>query len=194
MNGSKHLSPASPAGAATAVKTVAVIGAGTMGNGIAQVFAQTGHEVKLIDTQAGSLERAVKSIGSSLDRLIKKELMSAADKDATLKRLQTGADLKSASGADWVVEAVFEDLAVKKKIFEELDRVTPKHAVLASNTSSISITEIAAATKRPEQVIGMHFMNPVPVMKLVEVIRGLQTSDATYEETAALAQSLGKTP
>jgi 3-hydroxybutyryl-CoA dehydrogenase len=102
--------------------------------------------------------------------------------------------LQAASHADWVVEAVFEDLSVKRKIFEELDRVAPKHAVLASNTSSISITEIAAATKRPERVIGMHFMNPVPLMKLVEIIRGLQTSDATYAETAALSQALGKTP
>ncbi len=183
-------SPESPA----ALKTVAVIGAGTMGNGICQVFAQNGHGVRLIDAQAPSLERALKTIGGSIEKLEKKEALPAGSKDAVLARIQTGTDLSAARDADWVVEAVFEDLEVKRSIFTELDRIMPAHAVLASNTSSISITEIAAFTKRPSQVIGMHFMNPVPLMKLVEIIRGLQTSDETYRATEQLARELGKVP
>ncbi|MBI5837058.1 MAG: 3-hydroxybutyryl-CoA dehydrogenase [Candidatus Eisenbacteria bacterium] len=178
----------------TAVKTVAVVGAGTMGNGIAQVLAQKGYQVQLLDSQAPALDRAVKTIGGSMDRLIKKEAITAADKDAALARLKTSTSLGEVKDADWVIEAVFEDLEVKKAIFKELDRTAPAHAVLATNTSAIPITALAAATGRPEKVIGMHFMNPVPMMKLVEVIRGLQTSDATYAATEALAKDLGKVP
>ncbi len=178
----------------TTVRNVAVIGAGTMGNGIAQVFAQTGYHVRLVDAQPAALERAVKTIGGSMDRLIKKEAMTTAQKDSALARIQTSSALADAKDADLVVEAVFEDREVKRRIFQELDQVTPGHAILASNTSSISITDIAASTKRPDQVIGMHFMNPVPLMKLVEVIRGLQTSDATYAAVEALSKDLGKVP
>ncbi len=178
----------------TAVKTVAVVGAGTMGNGIAQVLAQTGYGVRLIDAAQPALDRALKTVGGSMDRLIKKEAMTAADKEAALSRIRTATALAEAREADWVIEAVFEDAAVKKQIFQELDRLAPAHAVLATNTSAIPITELAACTKRPAQVIGMHFMNPVPMMKLVEVIRGLQTSDATYAATEDLAKKLGKTP
>ena len=183
-------SPESPA----AVKTIAVIGAGTMGNGICQVFAQHGHEVRLIDAQPASLERGLKNIGGSLEKLEKKEILPAGAAKAALARIHAGGDLSAAKDADWVVEAVFEDMKVKRQIFTELDRITPAHAILASNTSSISITEIAACTKRPSQVIGMHFMNPVPLMKLVEIIRGLQTSDETCRATEQLAKDLGKVP
>ena len=177
------------------MKRVAVIGAGTMGNGIAHVFAQSGHTVTLVDVHAAALERAQATIDRNLDRLVAKERISAEDKAATLARLSTSTEMHGAvSDADLVVEAATERLDLKLKIFEQLDSATPQHCILATNTSSISITKIAAATKRPAQVIGMHFMNPVPIMKLVEVIRGYDTSDATTETTVALSKQLGKVP
>ena len=177
------------------MKRVAVIGAGTMGNGIAHVFAQSGHTVTLVDVHAAALERAQATIDRNLDRLVAKERISAEDKAATLARLTTSTEMRGAvSEADLVVEAATERLDLKLKIFEQLDAATPEHCILATNTSSISITKIAAATKRPAQVIGMHFMNPVPIMKLVEVIRGYDTSDATTETTVALSKQLGKVP
>ena len=177
------------------MKRVAVIGAGTMGNGIAHVFAQSGHTVTLVDVQAAALERAKATIDRNLDRLVAKERISAENKAATLGRLSTSTEMHGAvSDADLVVEAATERLDLKLKIFEQLDSAAPDHCILATNTSSISITKIAAATKRPAQVIGMHFMNPVPIMKLVEVIRGYDTSDATTETTVALSKQLGKVP
>ena len=177
------------------MKRVAVIGAGTMGNGIAHVFAQSGHTVTLVDVHAAALDRAQATIDRNLDRLVAKERISAEDKAATLARLSTSTEMHGAvSDADLVVEAATERLDLKLKIFGQLDAAAPEHCILATNTSSISITKIAAATKRPEQVIGMHFMNPVPIMKLVEVIRGYDTSDATTETTVALSKQLGKVP
>ena len=177
------------------MKRVVVIGAGTMGNGIAHVFAQSGHTVTLVDVQAAALERAQATIDRNLDRLVAKERLTAEDKAATLSRLTTSTEMHGAvSDADLVVEAATERLDLKLKIFEQLDAAAPAHCILATNTSSISITKIAAATKRPAQVIGMHFMNPVPIMKLVEVIRGYDTSDATTETTVALSKQLGKVP
>ena len=177
------------------MKRVVVIGAGTMGNGIAHVFAQSGHTVTLVDVQAAALERAQATIDRNLDRLVAKERLTAEDKAATLSRLTTSTEMHGAvSDADLVVEAATERLDLKLKIFEQLDAAAPAHCILATNTSSISITKIAAATKRPAQVIGMHFMNPVPIMKLVEVIRGYDTSDDTTETTVALSKQLGKVP
>ena len=177
------------------MKRVAVIGAGTMGNGIAHVFAQSGHTVTLVDVHVAALDRAQATIDRNLDRLVAKERISAEDKAATLARLSTSTEMHGAvSDADLVVEAATERLDLKLKIFGQLDAAAPEHCILATNTSSISITKIAAATKRPAQVIGMHFMNPVPIMKLVEVIRGYDTSDATTETTVALSKQLGKVP
>ena len=177
------------------MKRVVVIGAGTMGNGIAHVFAQSGHTVTLVDVHAAALDRAQATIDRNLDRLVAKERISAEDKAATLARLSTSTEMHGAvSDADLVVEAATERLDLKLKIFGQLDAAAPEHCILATNTSSISITKIAAATKRPAQVIGMHFMNPVPIMKLVEVIRGYDTSDATTETTVALSKQLGKVP
>ena len=177
------------------MKRVAVIGAGTMGNGIAHVFAQSGHTVTLVDVHAAALDRAQATIDRNLDRLVAKERISAEDKAATLARLSTSTEMHGAvSDADLVVEAATERLDLKLKIFGQLDAAAPEHCILATNTSSISITKIAAATKRPAQVIGMHCMNPVPIMKLVEVIRGYDTSDATTETTVALSKQLGKVP
>ena len=174
---------------------LSVIGAGTMGNGIAHVFAQNGHDVTLVDLDQDRLDAAVATIGKNLDRQVKKEAISDADKAATLDRLVPVTDLvKGVAGADLVVEAATENAELKARIFDQLDDAAPAGAILASNTSSISITQIAAATDRPEQVIGMHFFNPVPVMKLVEVVRGLATSDETYETVRSLAEDLGKTP
>jgi 3-hydroxybutyryl-CoA dehydrogenase len=175
------------------MKNAAVLGAGTMGNGIAHVFAQSGYQVALFDVSEAALTRAVATIEKNLDRQVAKGTLSAADKDAALARIQTGTSLEAAvSQADLVVEAATENEAVKMKIFEDLDRLAPAHCILASNTSSLSITRIAAATQRPEQVIGMHFMNPVPVMKLVEIIRGFKTSDATTDAVIRMSESLGK--
>jgi 3-hydroxybutyryl-CoA dehydrogenase len=175
------------------MKNAAVLGAGTMGNGIAHVFAQSGYQVALFDVSEAALTRAVATIEKNLERQVAKGTLSAADKDAALARIQTGTSLEAAvSQADLVVEAATENEAVKMKIFEDLDRLAPAHCILASNTSSLSITRIAAATQRPEQVIGMHFMNPVPVMKLVEIIRGFKTSDATTDAVIRISESLGK--
>ncbi|HEX2717934.1 MAG TPA: 3-hydroxybutyryl-CoA dehydrogenase [Gemmatimonadaceae bacterium] len=172
---------------------VAVVGAGQMGNGIAHVFAQSGFPVTMIDVSADALARGKATIEKNLDRQVKKGTLDAAAKDAALGRVATNTDLGAASEAALVVEAATENRDLKFRIFGDLDREAPG-AILASNTSSISITEIAARTKRPEQVIGMHFMNPVPVMQLVEVIRGLATSDETTKRTIELAKSVGKTP
>jgi len=173
---------------------VAVIGAGQMGNGIAHVFAQNGFDVTMIDVSADALERGKFTIASNLDRQIKKGTLQAADKEAILGRIATARSLDAANAASLVIEAATENRDLKFQIFAELDRVASTGAILATNTSSISITEIAARTKRPEQVIGMHFMNPVPVMQLVEVIRGLATSDAATTRVLELSKSVGKTP
>ncbi len=173
---------------------VAVIGAGQMGNGIAHVFAAKGWDVKMIDVDARALEKGVATIRSNFDRQIKKGTASEADRDAALKCIATSPSLDAVSDRDVVVEAATENEALKFKIFADLDRLAPADAILASNTSSISITSIAAKTKRPQNVIGMHFMNPVPVMQLVEVIRGQATSDSTAVLVMDLARKLGKTP
>ena len=182
------------AGPSAMVKTVAVVGGGTMGNGIAQAFATSGFDVELVDVKPEFVERALATIGKNLDRVAKKQSWPADQAPAILKRVRGGVNLHVASGCQLVVEAVSEDFALKRQVFETLDRVAPAATVLASNTSSISITEIAAVTKRPDKVIGMHFMNPVPVMTLIELIRGLATSDATYALTEDLTKRLGKTP
>lgn len=176
------------------IKKVAVIGAGTMGNGIAHVFAQRGHDLVLVDLDQGRLDAALKTIGANLERQVKRGTIAEEEVGATLSRIQTATSTGDVADADLVVEAVSEDLGLKLNIFRELDEVVRPEAILASNTSSISITAIAGASRRPEQVIGMHFMNPVPVMKLVEVIRGLQTSDETTATIMALSERLGKTP
>ena len=173
---------------------VAVVGAGQMGNGIAHVFAQSGIPVTMIDVSSDALQRGRATIEKNLDRQLKKGTLDAAAKEATLGRLTTNTDLAAASDATLVVEAATENVELKFRIFSDLDRIAPPRAILASNTSSISITEIAARTARPEQVVGMHFMNPVPVMQLVEVIRGLATSDETTRRVLELSRALGKTP
>ena len=181
-------------GPSAGVKTVGVIGGGTMGNGIAQAFATSGFEVELVDVKPEFVDKALATIGRNLDRVAKKQSWPAEQAPGILKRIRGGTNLDAARGCQLVVEAVSEDFALKKQVFETLDRVAPAGAVLATNTSSISITEIAAVTKRPDKVIGMHFMNPVPVMSLIEIIRGLATSDATYALTEDLSRRLGKTP
>ena len=173
---------------------IAVVGAGQMGNGIAHVFAQTGYAVTMIDVSDDALARGRATIDKNLDRQVKKGTLDAAAKDATLSRIAASKDIGAAGDATLVVEAATENPELKFRIFGDLDRVSSGGAILATNTSSISITTIAAKTKRPEQVVGMHFMNPVPVMQLVEIIRGLATSDATTQRVVALAKSLGKTP
>jgi 3-hydroxybutyryl-CoA dehydrogenase len=174
---------------------VTVIGTGTMGNGIAHVFAQNGHDVTVVDVDTARIERGLATIASNLDRQVKKEVITAAQKDETLARISTTTDLKAAAaGADLIVEAASEDLDIKSDIFRTIDAIAGEGAILASNTSSISITQIAALTSRPDKVIGMHFFNPVPMMKLVEIIRGYATSDATYTSVRELAEKLGKTP
>lgn len=177
------------------IDRIAVIGGGTMGNGIAHVAAQHGKSVRLIDVSADVLEKAIATISKNLDRQVKKELIDEAEKEAILGRIETTQSIdEGVPDVQLVVEAVPERAELKRGIFEMLDEVAAPGTILASNTSSISITEIAAATKRPEDVIGMHFMNPVPVMKLIEVIRGLATSDETTRATFALSEELGKTP
>jgi len=173
---------------------VAVIGAGTMGNGIAHVFASNGWDVTLIDVAEKQLEKAIATITKNMDRQIKKGALEEADRDAALGRITTANALDAISGAELVIEAATEKADLKFEIFEKLDGLADDGVVLASNTSSISITEIAARTKRPDKVIGMHFMNPVPMMKLVEIIRGLGTSDETTKGVMDTASTLGKTP
>lgn len=174
---------------------IAVIGGGTMGNGIAHVFAQHGYSVTLIDVAPSALEKALATIQGNLERQIKKGTLTEQEKTETLARLQTQTDLAAGvANAELVVEAATENVALKTKIFAELDRLAPPGAILATNTSSIGITQIAAATQRPQQVIGMHFMNPVPVMKLVEVIRGYATSDEVTQVVMDLSRKLEKVP
>lgn len=176
------------------VKKVLVIGAGQMGSGIAQVCAQSGYEVILNDISEEALDRGVSNIERLLSRNVEKERMTEEEKNAVLSRITKSTDLEgSAKEIDLAIEAVVENIDVKKDVFRKLDANAPEHAILASNTSSLPITDIASATNRPERVIGMHFMNPVPVMKLVEIIRGLQTSDETYEVIADMTKKLYKT-
>ena len=175
-------------------KTIAVIGAGTMGNGIAQVLAAGGLEVVMTDIDDSALQRGVNAVTKSLDRLLSKQKISEGDKKNILGRIKTATKLDAVADCDVVVEAATENVDLKLRIFADLDRIAKPAAILASNTSSISLTRIAGATKRPAQVIGMHFFNPVPMMQLVELIRALQTSDATFETVKALTQQVGKTP
>ena len=177
------------------MKNIAVIGAGTMGNGIAHVFAQTNHKVNLIDVSEEALEKAKATIAKNLDRMIKKEKISEEDKENTLNNIHTITDLtKGVSDSDLIIEAATENLELKLSIFQQIDKASKPDAILATNTSSISITKIASVTSRPDKVIGMHFMNPVPVMKLVEVIRGYATSDEVTEATMKKSKELGKIP
>ncbi len=173
---------------------VAVVGAGTMGNGIAHVFAQQGWNVTLVDVETDALERAMKTIAANIERLVKKGAGNREQGAATLGRIQTSMSFDAVKQADFVVEAATENPEIKFQVFEDLDRLAPPATILASNTSSISITQIASQTKRPDRVIGMHFMNPVPLMPLVEVVRGLQTSDETTSKVVEVAKQLGKTP
>lgn len=174
-------------------KGIGVVGAGAMGNGIAQAFAVAGYQVTMTDIAEAQLQRGLATVSSSLDRLIKKEKMTAADKTAVLSRITTSTDLSSLARCDLIIEAASENLDLKLRIFAQLDEIAKPDTLLASNTSSISITRIAAATKRPSRVIGMHFFNPVPVMALVELISGLQTADETHSAVNELVESIGKT-
>lgn len=176
------------------IQTFMVVGAGQMGSGIAQVAAQAGLQVILNDLRQEFVDRGLQTITKNLSRNVEKGKLAAEEKQAILARIQLSTDLADGKDADFVVEAVTENMAVKREIFQTLDQVCPPHAVLASNTSSLPITEIAAVTKRPEKVIGMHFMNPVPVMKLVEIIRGLQTADEVYQLVEDLSRQMGKVP
>ncbi len=176
------------------IKVAGVIGSGTMGNGIAQVFAQAGREVVMVDVKEEFLKKALATIEKNLGRMVKKEKITGEQAKEALGRIRTSTNITDASGAQIVVEAVFEDMAVKSEIFKKLDANCPPETILSSNTSSISITGIAATTNRPDRVIGMHFMNPVPIMKLVEVIRGLATSDETTGLVKALSEDIGKVP
>ncbi|MFA1714331.1 3-hydroxybutyryl-CoA dehydrogenase [Peribacillus frigoritolerans] len=176
------------------IQKVMVIGAGQMGSGIAQVCAMSGYEVLLHDLKDEYVEKGLGTIAKNLSRQVEKGKMESEEKDAILSRLTSSTNLKNAAAVDLVIEAAVENMEIKTRIFAELDEITPRHVILASNTSSLPITEIAAATKRPEKVIGMHFMNPVPVMKLVEVIRGLATADEVYQEVEKMAESLNKVP
>ncbi len=176
------------------LKTIGIVGAGTMGNGIAQAFAVSGFDVILTDISEAAVQKGVATIAGSLDRLIKKEKMTAEQKAAALAKIQTATDVAALKSVDLIIEAATENFELKTKIFKQLDELAKPEAIIASNTSSISITKLAATTKRPAQVIGMHFFNPVPMMALVEVIRGLQTSDATYAAVETLSKAVGKTP
>ncbi|MCP3688267.1 MAG: 3-hydroxybutyryl-CoA dehydrogenase [Gammaproteobacteria bacterium] len=176
------------------IKTVGVVGAGTMGNGIVQVCATAGLTVFMHDIAEDAVQRGLDTISISLDRLIKKEKITSADKAAALSNIKTTTSMEDLSEADIVIEAATEIEALKLQIFEQLDRICKPSALLASNTSSISLTKIAGATQRPAQVVGMHFMNPVPMMALVEVIRALQTSDAVYQQIHELSEFIGKVP
>jgi 3-hydroxybutyryl-CoA dehydrogenase len=179
---------------ADAIKTIAVLGAGTMGNGIAHVFARAGYNVILRDVEQRFLDRGLETIGKNLDREVKKEKIAAADKPLILARIKPSTDPASLSAADLAVEAVPEQLDIKLRVLKEADAALKPGAILASNTSSISITQLAAQTSRPGKFIGMHFMNPVPMMVLVEVIRGLATTDETFSTTMSLCEKLGKKP
>lgn len=176
------------------MKNITVIGSGTMGNGIAHTFAQFGYSVLLIDVRKEFLDKGMDTISKNLDRQVKKELITEEQKNKTLSNIKTSMDIKDSKDSDLVVEAASENFDIKKKIFQDLDSVCKPEAILATNTSSISITEIAAVTKRADKVIGMHFMNPVPVMKLVETIRGLATSQETYDTIKALTEKIEKVP
>jgi len=176
------------------IKTVAVLGAGTMGNGIAHVFARAGYQVILRDVEQRFLDRAMETIGKNLDREIKKGKLTEAEKPGVLARLKPVTDMSAIAAADFVVEAVPEKLEIKRAVLGEVDKLLRPEVILASNTSSISMTALAALTSRPDRFVGMHFMNPVPMMVLVEVIRALQTSQATFDATMELAKKLGKTP
>ena len=176
------------------VKTIMVIGAGQMGAGIAQVCAQAGYEVFLNDLKPEFVERGLSGIKKNLNRNVEKGRMTAAQMEAAVSRIAASTDLQDAGKADLVIEAAVENIDIKAKIFAQLDEIAPEHAILASNTSSLPITEIAAATKRPEKVIGMHFMNPVPVMKLVEIIRGLATAEEVYQTIEEITKTLDKVP
>ncbi|PEC22959.1 3-hydroxybutyryl-CoA dehydrogenase [Bacillus cereus] len=176
------------------VQKIVLIGAGQMGSGIAQVCAMAGYDVKVQDLKQEQLDRGLAVITKNLARQVEKGRMKEEEKEATLNRLTWTLDLNSVKEADLVIEAAVEKMDIKKKIFANLDEIAPEHAILATNTSSLPITEIAAVTKRPEKVIGMHFMNPVPVMKLVEIIRGLATDDAVYETIEDITKKIGKVP
>mgnify|MGYP003498503511 CR=1 FL=1 len=176
------------------IQKVLVIGAGQMGSGIAQVCAQAGFDVKLNDMKEEYFQRGLANITKNLSRNVEKGRMTEEEKSQVLSRITKSLDLNDASDVDLVIEAAVENMEIKQKIFKQLDEITPKHAILASNTSSLPITEIAAATNRPAQVIGMHFMNPVPVMKLVEIIRGLATTDDVYTSIEEMTKKLGKVP
>ena len=175
------------------MKHIAVIGGGTMGNGIAHAAAASAFDVTLVDVGQEILDRAIKTISTNLQRGVDKGKMTAGEKTAVLGRIKISSDMQAVADADIVIEAIIENLAAKTQLFATLDKLTKPECILASNTSSISITKIAAATKRPEKVIGMHFMNPVPVMALVEVIRGIATADDTYQRVEDLAKRMGKT-
>ena len=174
------------------MKKISIIGAGTMGNGIAQVFAMNNYKVDLIDLNSDSLSNAMNTISINLDRMIKKDIISDDQKLSVLDNLSTSTNIKDAKSSELVIEAVTENIGIKLKIFQELDQLCPSETILATNTSSISITEIAAATNREDRVIGMHFMNPVPIMKLVEVIRGRKTSDQTTNTIIELSETIKK--
>ncbi len=176
------------------IRQIGIIGAGTMGNGIAQAFAICGFDVTMTDISAAAVQRGLKAVDGSLERLVKKEKLTAEAKAAALGHIKTATDVNAVRGSDLIIEAATENLDLKLKIFAQLAELAGDTAILATNTSSISITRLAAATKLADRVIGMHFFNPVAVMQLVELIRGLQTSDATYAAVAAVAKKIGKTP
>lgn len=175
------------------IKTIGVIGSGQMGNGIAHVAAQNGYKVVLNDIDHGRVKEAVKTITSNLDRMLAKEKITSSQKDQTLANITTSTDILDLKETDLIIEAATENVELKLELFKKLDAMVGANTILATNTSSISITKIAAATKRPDKVVGMHFMNPVPVMKLIEVIRGLLTSDETYQTILQVSEKLGKT-
>ena len=176
------------------IKRIGVVGAGTMGNGIAQAFSVCGYGVTMTDISDAAVARGMKSIDGSLERLVKKEKLTAQEKSAALGRIKTGTELALFKDADLVIEAATENLELKLKLFSQLSELAPPEAIIGTNTSSISITRLAAATNRPQQVIGMHFFNPVAMMQLIELIRGLQTSDATYAAVEAVSKKIGKIP
>ncbi len=186
--------PVQKGGSNMEIKEIAVVGGGTMGNGIAHVFAQSGFSVTLIELRQDLLDKALGKIAKNMDRQVKKGLITQEAKDQAVARIKPGLGLEAAKGAQLVIEAVPETLKIKKDVFESLENICDAGAILATNTSSLPITKIAAFTKRAKQVIGMHFMNPVPMMKLVEIIRGVETSDETYKTIHELTLKLGKTP